>query len=95
MVLNQSVLLKGINDTAEILIQLSKRLFEIDVLPYYLHLLDKVSGSQHFDVAKTEALYLQKELLAALPGYLVPRFVTEEAGALSKIALEKKYVSHC
>jgi EF-P beta-lysylation protein EpmB len=86
-VLNQSVLLKGVNDTASVLISLSQRLFEISVLPYYVHLLDKVRGSAHFEVSEQEALSLQAELKAHLPGYLVPRFVREEAGASSKTLL--------
>lgn len=76
--LNQSVLLKGINDDASILAALSQGLFAIGVLPYYLHLLDKVKGVQHFEVSLTEASILFHELQTLLPGYLVPRMASED-----------------
>lgn len=82
--LNQSVLLKGVNDSASCLVSLSKRLFQCGILPYYLHLLDKVAGASHFDVSGTQALALHKELLATLPGYLVPKLVREVPHATSK-----------
>ncbi len=85
--LNQSVLLKGINDTSETLITLSKRLFQCKTLPYYLHLLDPVKGAMHFEVAKMTALCLKKEMAEQLPGYLVPRLVQEIAGNKSKTAI--------
>jgi EF-P beta-lysylation protein EpmB len=78
--LNQSVLLKGINDDAGTLIQLSETLFEYGVLPYYLHLLDKARGTAHFDVPEEQARRLLLALRERLPGYLVPRLVREEAG---------------
>lgn len=81
---NQSVLLKGVNDNAEILCELSERLFGNGVIPYYLHLLDKATGTGHFEVSETEALALIKQVQAALPGYLVPKLVKEQAGAASK-----------
>ena len=81
---NQSVLLKNINNNPTILIQLSEELFNIGVIPYYLHLLDKVQGAAHFEVSKEEALDLYKEMTKNLPGYLVPKLVREEAGALAK-----------
>ena len=85
--LNQSVLLRGVNDTAGALVDLSTRLFEGGVLPYYLHMLDRVRGTAHFDVPEREARGLLRAAAAALPGYLVPRLVREEAGAASKTAL--------
>lgn len=82
--LNQAVLLRGVNDNAEALIALSERLSEVQVLPYYLHLLDKVQGAQHFDVSQTQGEQLVAAMRAALPGYLVPRLVREIAGESSK-----------
>ncbi|MGH8614471.1 MAG: EF-P beta-lysylation protein EpmB [Gammaproteobacteria bacterium] len=83
-VLNQSVLLRGINDSPEALALLSERLFEARVLPYYLHLLDPVQGAAHFAVDRAVAVRLQRDLSALLPGYLVPKLVWEEAGAAYK-----------
>ncbi len=85
--LNQSVLLRGINDQAETLVELSERLFRIGVLPYYLHRLDPVMGAAHFDLDVSQARAIQQQLLARLPGYLVPKMVQERAGAESKIPL--------
>lgn len=82
--LNQSVLLAGVNDDEQILVSLSRRLFSLGVLPYYLHLLDKVSGAAHFAVTDIKARVIQRKLIESLPGYLVPKMVREEAGALSK-----------
>ena len=82
--LNQSVLLKGINDSAEVLAALSERLFAAGVLPYYLHLLDKVAGAGHFDVADEKAQTIMQALRESLPGYLVPRLVREEPGEGAK-----------
>lgn len=87
ILLNQSVLLKSVNDTPEKLITLSEKLFEIGVLPYYLHLLDKATGTGHFEVSKQEALNIHKQLQTRLPGYLVPKLVAERAGAANKILL--------
>jgi EF-P beta-lysylation protein EpmB len=84
LLLNQSVLLRGVNDNAADLVALSERLFENGVMPYYLHLLDKVSGAGHFEVGEVEALELIRQLQAAQPGYLVPKLVKEIAGADSK-----------
>jgi EF-P beta-lysylation protein EpmB len=84
--LNQSVLLRGVNDDVETLRQLSETLFDAGVLPYYLHLLDKVQGAAHFDVDEERIRTLQEELTRRLPGYLVPRWVREIAGAPSKVA---------
>ncbi|MGH8482143.1 MAG: EF-P beta-lysylation protein EpmB, partial [Nevskiaceae bacterium] len=75
--LNQSVLLRGVNDSVEALLRLSERLFACGVLPYYLHMLDRVRGAAHFDVPEAEARELARELAARLPGYLVPRLVRE------------------
>lgn len=84
ILLNQSVLLRRVNDTVEALESLSKRLFECGVLPYYLHLLDRVEGAAHFEVPLEEAVTLMQALSSRLSGYLVPRLVREEAGAPSK-----------
>ena len=82
--LNQSVLLKGVNDSTVALERLSERLFELHVLPYYIHLLDRVAGAAHFDVEEQQATGLIKQLRERLPGYLVPRLVREIAGEESK-----------
>lgn len=78
--LNQSVLLRGVNDAVTALKLLSERLFLCRVLPYYLHLLDRVQGAAHFEVAEAEALQLLTQLRVELPGYLVPKLVREVAG---------------
>jgi L-lysine 2,3-aminomutase len=85
--LNQTVLLRGINDDASALAELSERLFAAGVLPYYLHVLDKVQGAAHFEVPEAHAHTLIQELQARLPGFLVPRLVREEAGQPSKTPL--------
>jgi len=85
--LNQSVLLKQVNDSTQTLVALSEQLFEAGILPYYIHRLDKVAGAAHFNVSDERIQQLQQELLALLPGYLVPRFVCEQAGAHAKLAL--------
>ena len=82
--LNQTVLLHGINDNAASLKALSQSLFEVGVLPYYLHLLDRVQGAAHFEIAASRARRLIGELNGLLPGYLVPRLVYEEPGAVGK-----------
>ena len=83
--LNQSVLLKGVNDDTNTLIDLSKKLFENNVIPYYLHQLDKVQGAAHFFVSAEKARLLMNEIQQYLPGYLVPKFVEEKAGEKSKL----------
>jgi EF-P beta-lysylation protein EpmB len=83
-VFNQAVLLKAVNDNATVLAALSECLFEQGVIPYYLHLLDKVQGAGHFEVRPEEALQLIQSLQTLLPGYLVPKLVWEEAGAAFK-----------
>lgn len=82
--LNQSVLLAGINDDAGTLASLSERLVAAGVLPYYLHLLDRVAGAAHFEVAESAAVALIDALRQRVSGYLVPRLVRERAGELSK-----------
>jgi EF-P beta-lysylation protein EpmB len=82
--LNQSVLLKNINDNEATLTALSEKLFECGVLPYYLHMLDKVNGAAHFDCTPEKAKQLHASMKRVLPGYLVPKLVVEVAGALSK-----------
>ncbi|WP_242107239.1 EF-P beta-lysylation protein EpmB [Luteimonas aquatica] len=81
---NQAVLLRGINDSAEALEALFERGYAAGVLPYYLHQLDRVQGAAHFEIDDARALALHAQLVARLPGYLVPRLVREVAGDLSK-----------
>lgn len=85
--LNQSVLLKGVNDDADTLAELSRKLFGCGVLPYYLHVLDRVRGAAHFEVTEERARALAGELAARLSGYLVPRLTREIAGAPAKVSL--------
>lgn len=85
--LNQSVLLAGVNDEADVLTELSQRLFQAGVLPYYLHALDPVRGAAHFAVPDERARSLAGALTARLPGYLVPRLVREVSGAPAKVVL--------
>ncbi len=85
--LNQAVLLKGVNDRVTDQIALSERLFTSGILPYYLHALDRVKGAAHFDVAEQTARVLMQQLRAKLPGYLVPKLVREIAGADAKTPL--------
>ncbi len=87
LLLNQSVLLRGINDSISALKQLSETLFDAGVLPYYLHLLDPVAGAHHFDVPLAEGKTLIAELRKQVAGYLVPKLVREEAGETSKTAI--------
>lgn len=86
--LNQTVLLKGINDDVKTLVSLSETLFDMGVQPYYLHVLDKVEGIAHFDLDLTNAQKLHRGITQQLSGFLVPRLVMEKAGAPSKISLE-------
>jgi EF-P beta-lysylation protein EpmB len=83
-VFNQTVLLKGINDSAITLNALSERLFDCGVSPYYLHLLDPVQGASHFDIDPEQAGKIYRELQATLPGFLLPKLVREIPGELSK-----------
>ena len=82
--LNQSVLLRGVNDSGDALAALSEALFACGVLPYYLHLLDKVQGAAHFDVPEPTAQAIVTDMRGRLPGYLVPRLVRESTGAAGK-----------
>jgi L-lysine 2,3-aminomutase len=86
-ILNQSVLLQGVNDSSQVLAELNEKLFDCGVLPYYLHMLDSVQGAAHFAVTEERAREIMLELRLALPGYLVPRLVREEAGAPYKLPL--------
>ncbi|NNJ27437.1 KamA family radical SAM protein [Alienimonas chondri] len=86
-VLNQAVLLKGVNDDAEALCDLGERLADLGVQNYYLHQLDRVAGAQHFEVSDERAAALMTAMHARLPGYAVPRLVREEAGAPGKTPL--------
>lgn len=86
-VLNQAVLLRGVNDSAQALIDLSKRLVDLRVMPYYLHQLDRVAGAAHFEVPVERGLQLMKEIRQQLPGYAVPRYVQEIAGEPHKRVL--------
>ncbi|MGL6162695.1 EF-P beta-lysylation protein EpmB [Microbulbifer sp.] len=85
--LNQAVLLRGVNDSAEALEDLSEALFAAGVLPYYLHQLDRVQGAAHFEVSDARARGLVEQLRRRLPGYLVPRLVREVPGEASKTPL--------
>jgi L-lysine 2,3-aminomutase len=82
--LNQAVLLKGINDDADTLAALSERMFAAGVLPYYLHQLDRVQGAAHFEVSDALAQLLIERMRSRLPGYLVPKLVREVSGDPSK-----------
>jgi len=84
ILLNQSVLLRGVNDDANVLIELSRRLFAAGVLPYYLHQLDRVAGAAHFAVDDERARALHSAMHEGAPGYLVPRLVREIAGQSGK-----------
>ena len=77
-VLNQSVLLRGVNDSLDALIGLSRGLINLGVVPYYLHQLDRVSGAAHFEVSVTRGRQLVRAMRAQLPGYAVPRYVAEK-----------------
>ena len=92
--LNQTVLLKGVNDNAQTLSELSERLFDVGILPYYLHLLDSVNGAHHFDVDHKKIPALYDELLSNLPGFLVPKIVKEIPGEKSKTLMYRGKISH-
>ena len=87
MVLNQTVLLRGVNDSADVLAALSRRLLDLRVLPYYLHQLDAVAGAAHFHVSVERGKQLIASLRSQLPGYAVPRYVQEVPGEPSKVLL--------
>ena len=82
--LNQSVLLRGVNDRADVLAELCERLADLRVMPYYLHQLDPVAGAAHFEVPIPTGIELMAQLRARLPGYAVPRYVRETRGGTSK-----------
>lgn len=88
LILNQSVLLRGVNDSADVLAELSERLIELGIHPYYLHQLDRVAGTAHFEVSEEIGRQLLSELRRRLPGYAVPRYVRETPGADFKIPLD-------
>jgi EF-P beta-lysylation protein EpmB len=83
-VFNQSVLLKGVNNSSKILAELSNKLFESHIIPYYLHRLDKVQGAAHFAISPRESCEIYSRLRKCLPGYLLPLMVEEIAGQSSK-----------
>lgn len=87
VVLNQAVLLRGVNDSVDALEELSRRLVDLRVLPYYLHQLDRVTGSEHFEVSDSQGLAIVTELRRRLPGYAVPRLVREVPGGEYKEVL--------
>jgi len=95
LLLNQAVLLRGVNDDADVLVDLSERLFESNVMPYYLHMLDRVAGAAHFQVDDTRAQQLIDTLAARLPGYLVPRLARETPGEQAKQVLGHRAVDSC
>ncbi|WP_110876595.1 EF-P beta-lysylation protein EpmB [Franconibacter helveticus] len=86
--LNQSVLLRGVNDSAQSLADLSNALFDAGVMPYYLHVLDKVQGAAHFMVSDEEAREIMRELLTLVSGYMVPKLTREIGGEPSKTPLD-------
>ena len=90
--LNQAVILKDVNDSARAQIDLSEALFDADVLPYYLYLLDKVEGASHFDIKEEQARRIVGEMLLALPGFLVPKLVREIGGQQSKTPIDLKLI---
>ena len=87
LLLNQSVLLRGVNDSVDALVNLSQRLIECDVIPYYLHQLDPVAGAAHFQVPIETGKQLITQARAQLPGYAVPRYVQEIAGEPNKVVI--------
>lgn len=88
MTLNQAVLLRGVNDSVETLVGLSERLIDLGIKPYYLHQLDRVAGTAHFEVPEETGLSLMAELRQRLPGYAVPQYVREVPGEAFKVPLE-------
>jgi KamA family protein len=86
--LNQSVLLAGVNSDPDSLVNLSEKLFKYSILPYYLHLLDAVDGAAHFAVDQATAKGIIAQLRQKLPGFLVPKLVKEQAFATSKVAID-------
>jgi EF-P beta-lysylation protein EpmB len=87
-VLNQAVLLKGVNDSVDALCELSEALINLGVMPYYLHQLDRVAGTAHFEVSSDRGREFIREMRKRLPGYAVPRYVQEIPGAAHKTVIE-------
>jgi L-lysine 2,3-aminomutase len=87
ILLNQAVLLAGVNDSVDVLQALSERLIDLKIIPYYLHLLDRVQGTAEFEVAEEAARSLHAQLREVLPGYAVPRLAREVPGEPSKVWL--------
>lgn len=87
VVLNQAVLLKGVNDSVEVLKELFEKLVDHGIFPYYLHQLDKVQGKGHFEVPEDQGKALMQELAKSLPGYAIPKYAKEVAGEASKTFL--------
>jgi L-lysine 2,3-aminomutase len=87
VLLNQAVLLRGVNDSVETQAALCERLVELRVMPYYLHQLDRVAGAAHFEVPVEVGMKLVAGLRVRLPGYAVPKYVRETPGAPSKVAI--------
>lgn len=88
-VLNQAVLLRGVNDSAASLVELCRALVDVRVMPYYLHQLDRVAGAAHFEVPVEQGLAIMAELRRQLPGYAVPRYVREVAGEAHKLEITR------
>lgn len=86
-VLNQAVLLRGVNDRVDVLVSLFERLINHGILPYYLHQLDRVEGAAHFEVPEEEGIKLLKEVMKKLPGYAIPKYAKEIPERLSKTFL--------
>jgi EF-P beta-lysylation protein EpmB len=89
-VLNQAVLLRSINDSADVLADLCERLVDLGVMPYYLHQLDRVSGTAHFEVPQSRGCEIIEQLRRRLPGYAVPQYVREVPGMLFKTPLKSQ-----
>ena len=87
VLLNQSVLLKGVNACVESLTNLSERLLTARIIPYYLHLLDPVAGAAHFNIDKADAVLIVDQLRRQLPGYMIPKLVQELPGEYSKTSV--------
>lgn len=87
-VLNQAVLLRGVNDSVDALCNLSESLIDLGVIPYYLHQLDRVAGAAHFEVPLPDGAELVREMRKRLPGYAVPRYVQEIPGEQHKTVIE-------
>jgi KamA family protein len=92
ILLNQAVLLRGVNDSMDALAELCLRLTDLGVLHYYLHQLDRVRGSRHFEVPEEEGLSLMAGLKSRVPGYAVPRYVREIPGQPSKTGVTAEYL---